>query len=157
MKLVVIPLGLAAALLGPVAHAATDAAMPPAPQAQRSAEPYDTAETQGVLTLDAALALAMARNPTLSAARQALDATEGGITQARTFPNPAVGFEMEDTRRASRTTTAQVSLPIELGGKRSARIDAAQKARELASAQLGNAEADLRAAVIGAFFQVLVA
>lgn len=157
MKHVVIPLGLAAALLGPVAHAAPDAAMPPAPQAQRFTEPYDPAETQGVLTLDAALALAMARNPTLSAARRELDSTEGGITQARTIPNPAVGYEMEDTRRASRTTTAQLSLPIELGGKRSARIDAAQKARELASAQLSNAEATLRAAVIGAFFQVLVA
>ncbi len=157
MKHVVIPLGLAAALLAPLAHAATDAAMPPAPRLQRCAEPLDTTEPQGILTLDAALALATARNPALSAAHRELDATEGGITQARTIPNPVVGYEMEDTRSASRTTTAQVSLPIELGGKRLARIDAAQKARELASAQLSNAEADLRAAVIGAFFQVLVA
>ncbi|CAG2131903.1 TolC family protein [Cupriavidus numazuensis] len=157
MKHVVIPLGLAAVLLGPLAQAATDAAMPPSLQDQRPAQPYDAAETQGVLTLDNALALAIARSPRLSAAQQELASTEGGITQARTIPNPAVGYEMEDTRRASRTTTAQLSVPIELGGKRSARIDAAQKTRELASAQLSNAEADLRAAVIGAFFQVLVA
>jgi cobalt-zinc-cadmium efflux system outer membrane protein len=157
MKHVVIPLGLAAALLAPLAHAAADAAMPPTARLQRSAEPLDTTEPQGILTLDAALALATARSPALSAAHRELDATEGGITQARTIPNPVIGYEMEDTRSASRTTTAQVSLPIELGGKRSARIDAAQKARELATAQLRNAEADLRAAVIGAFFQVLVA
>ncbi|KWR87548.1 cobalt-zinc-cadmium resistance protein [Cupriavidus sp. IDO] len=109
------------------------------------------------MTLDAALALALSRNHTLSAARHELDATEGEIMQARTIPNPEVAYQMEDTRKSSRTTTAQLNLPIELGGKRSAWIGAAQKSRELAQAQLGTTEASLRAAVIGGFFQVLVA
>jgi hypothetical protein len=49
------------------------------------------------LTLEAALALATAQNPTLSAARIELDSTEGGITQARVIPNPEIAVQMEDT------------------------------------------------------------
>lgn len=154
MRTLVLPLGLAAALLSPIASA-QDAAPPLAPRAYAS--PDAAPEPAGALTLDAALALATAHNPTLSAARHELDATEGGITQARVIPNPEVAVQMEDTRQSSRATTAQLNLPLELGGKRAARIGAAQKAREFAQAQLGSTQADLRAAVIGGFFDVLVA
>lgn len=114
-------------------------------------------EPPGALTLDTAMALAVAQNPTLSAARYEVDASEGGITQARVIPNPEVSVQMEDTRQATRATTAQMNLPVELGGKRSARIGAAQRAREVAQAQLSTIQADLRASVIGAFFNVLIA
>lgn len=141
------PLGLAAALLSPLASAQDAAPVRPDP----------APEPPGALTLDVALALATVQNPTLSAARHELDAAEGGITQARVIPNPEVALLMEDTRQSARTTTAQMNLPVELGGKRAARIGAAQRTRELAQAQLGNTQADLRASVIGAFFNVLVA
>ena len=147
------PLGLAAALLSPAAFA-QNAATTPLPAAQAAQQ---IAEPAGTLTLDAALALAAGRNFTLSAAGHELDAAEGGIMQARTIPNPEVAVLLEDNRRDTRTTTAQVNLPIELGGKRAARIGAAQKARELAQSQLGAARTDLRAAVVGGFFGVVIA
>ncbi len=156
MRKLVLPLGLTAALLSPLASA-LDVTPPLAPKAAALPVPETASEPAGALTLETALALATTRNPTLSAARHELDAAEGGITQARVIPNPEVAVVMDDTRKSVRSTTAQVNLPVELGGKRSARIDAAQKARDLAQAQLGNTQTDLRAAVIGGFFGVLVA
>ncbi|MDF3837550.1 TolC family protein, partial [Cupriavidus basilensis] len=157
MRTLVMPLGLAAALLSPAAFA-QNAATSPIPAAQAVAPtPEPIAEPTGTLTLDAALALAAARNFTLSAAGHELDAAEGGIMQAGVLPNPEVAVQFEDNRRDTRTTTAQLNLPIELGGKRSARIGAAQKARELAQSQLGATRTDLRAAVVGGFFGVVIA
>lgn len=147
------PLGLAAALLSPAAFA-QNAVTPPLSAAQAAQQ---IPEPAGVLTLDDALALAAGRNFTLSAAGHELDAAEGGIMQARTIPNPEVAVLFEDNRRDTRTTTAQVNLPIELGGKRAARIGAAQKAREFAQSQLGATRTDLRAAVVGGFFAVVIA
>ncbi|SFD24758.1 outer membrane protein, cobalt-zinc-cadmium efflux system [Cupriavidus sp. OV038] len=143
---------MAAALAwcGLLPHAAAQLALPPV-------SPPAGQEPPGPLTLETALALAIAQNPTLSASRHELDATEGGITQARVIPNPEVAVLMEDTRQSTRTTTAQMNLPVELGGKRAARIGVAQRTRELAQAQLEATQADLRASVIGAFFNVLVA
>lgn len=143
MRSLLLPLGLAAALLSPWASA-QDAA----PTIQ---------EPPGRLTLATALDLAAAQNPTLSAARIEVDASEGGITQARVIPNPEVSVQMEDTRQSTRATTAQMNLPVELGGKRGARIGAALRARDVAQAQLGAVQADLRATVIAAFFNVLIA
>jgi len=147
MRSLLLPLGLAAALCSPF--------FTPGASAQDAASGVQ--EPPGALTLEAALALAASQNPTLSAARIEVDASEGGITQARVIPNPEVSVQMEDTRHATRTTTAQMNLPVELGGKRGARIGAAQRARDVAQAQLGAAQADLRATVIGAFFNVLIA
>ncbi len=146
MRRFLLPLGLAVALSSPMASA-QDAASPL----------LSVAEPAAPLTLESALALATAQNPTLSAARIEVDASEGGITQARVIPNPEVSVQMEDTRASTRTTTAQMNLPLELGGKRSARIGVAQRARDVAQAQLGTAQADLRATVIAAFFNVLIA
>ncbi|MHA7683666.1 TolC family protein [Cupriavidus sp. PET2-C1] len=153
MRTLVMPLGLAAALLSPAAFA-QNAATTPLPAAQAAQQ---IPEPAGTLTLDDALALAAERSFTLSAAGHELDAAEGGIMQARTIPNPEVAVQFEDNRRDTRTTTTQVSLPIELGGKRAARIGAAQKARELAQSQLGATRTDLRAAVVGGFFAVVIA
>ncbi|MGO4326600.1 TolC family protein [Cupriavidus sp. M-11] len=169
MRTFVMPLGLAAALLGPAAFAqdaapssdflAPSLAHSPAPSSASSSTQAaaSSAEPAGALTLEDALALAAERNFTLSAAGHELAATEGGIAQARVIPNPEVAVLFEDNRRDTRTTTAQINLPIELGGKRAARIGAAQKARELAQSQLGVTRTDLRASVIGSFFGVVIA
>jgi cobalt-zinc-cadmium efflux system outer membrane protein len=111
----------------------------------------------GALTLDAALAMAADRSPALSAARNELEAAEGGVTQAGVLPNPEVAVLLEDTRRDSRATTAQLNVPLELGGKRAARLGAAGKFRELARSQLTAARVEVRSAVYAAFFNVLVA
>lgn len=109
------------------------------------------------MTLERAMELASAGNFTLSAAQKEVDANEGAVMQARTIPNPEVAATMEDTRSESRTTTGQLNIPVELGGKRSARIVAAEKGRELAQAQLATTRAELRSNVIRGFFEVLVA
>ncbi|WP_432803763.1 TolC family protein [Cupriavidus pauculus] len=158
MRSFLLPLGLAAAWLSPIACPSAHAQdAPPSLATISRAAAAPQAEPAGLITLDAALALAAAQNPTLSAAQMELDASEGGIAQARVIRNPEVSVQMEDTRQTTRATTAQMNLPLELGGKRAARIDASQRAREVAQAQLSAAQADLRAAVIAAFFNVLIA
>jgi cobalt-zinc-cadmium efflux system outer membrane protein len=77
--------------------------------------------------------------------------------QAGALPNPSLELAVEDTRRETRETTVQFSQPIELGGKRNARLHAAQRGRDAASAELNTKQADVRAAVITAFFDVLAA
>ncbi|MCY1220892.1 Cobalt-zinc-cadmium resistance protein CzcC [compost metagenome] len=155
MRRLLLPLGLAAVLSSPI-HGVTQT--PPPAMAQPSAfSPALGQEPAGTLTLDAALALAEAGSFTLSAAGKELDATEGDVTQARVLPNPELAVSMEDTRKATRSTTGQINLPIELGGKRAARIGVAERGRELAQAELGGARAELRAALIARFFGVLVA
>src|SRR5690606_34581305 len=65
---------------------------------------------------------------------------------------------VEDTsRKASRTTTTKLSLPIELGGKRDARIASAELTRDIAGQQLLQARADVRSQTVAAFFDVLIA
>ncbi|NSX03163.1 TolC family protein [Cupriavidus gilardii] len=152
MRRFIAPLCMAAILYVPGWVGAQPQPYPPAPDP--SAWPREAAEP---LTLDAALALAAAGNFSLSAAARGVDATEGAILQARTFRNPEVAVAVEDTRRETRATTAQVNLPIELGGKRAARISAAERGRDVAQAQWRSTQAELRATVIAAFFGVLVA
>ncbi|SPA33755.1 Cation efflux system protein, heavy metal resistance [Cupriavidus taiwanensis] len=153
MRRLLLPLGLAAVLSSPFPGVAQTppaaVALPPAAAPGGALAP--------ILTLDAALALAEAGSFTLSAAGKELDATEGDRIQSRVIPNPELAVSMEDTRKASRSTTGQVNLPIELGGKRAARIGLAERGRELAQAELGSTRAGLRATVIARFFGVLVA
>ncbi|SPS01111.1 TolC family protein [Cupriavidus taiwanensis] len=149
MRRLLLPLGLAAVLSSPF----SGVAQTPPPTVALPSAPAPAAP----LTLDAALALAEAGSFTLSAAGKELDATEGDLMQSRVLPNPELAVSMEDTRKASRSTTGQVNLPIELGGKRAARIGLAERGRELAQAELGSTRAELRAAVIARFFGVLVA
>ncbi|SOZ08990.1 TolC family protein [Cupriavidus taiwanensis] len=153
MRRLLLPLGLAAVLSSPFPGVAQT---PPAAVALPLA-PAPAGTPAQTLTLDAALALAEAGSFTLSAAGKELDATEGDLIQSRVLPNPELAVSMEDTRKASRSTTGQVNLPIELGGKRAARIGLAERGRELAQAELGSTRAELRAAVIARFFGVLVA
>ncbi|WP_454728058.1 MULTISPECIES: TolC family protein [Cupriavidus] len=150
MRRLFLPLGLAAAVLSPFPLAAQSLPAPGNP-------PYASSEPAGPLMLDTALALAAAGNFTLSAATKEVDATEGAIMQARTIPNPEVAAIVEDTRKATRTTTGQFNIPVELGGKRSARITATERGRDFAQAELSSIRADLRAAVVASFFAVLVA
>lgn len=130
------------------AQGAAVGSAPPAKEAVPAAEP---------LTLQRALALAMASNAELSAAKHELDATEGAVMQGGARPNPALSFLLEDARQTTRTTTLQINQPIEMGGKRAARISAAERGRDIAAAELAAKRAELRAAVVLAFHEVLLA
>jgi cobalt-zinc-cadmium efflux system outer membrane protein len=117
-----------------------------------SARPLEPA---AAITLQQSLALALGANADLSAARNEVAALDASIEQAGARPDPEVSWLTEDTRRATRSTTLQVNQTIELGGKRAARIDAAARARDVATAELQARRADVRAAVVTAFFDVL--
>ncbi|WP_232080825.1 TolC family protein [Variovorax sp. SRS16] len=99
--------------------------------------------------------LALAHNPELATASAEVDATGGARLQAQARPNPEVAFLLEDTRRETRTTTLQINQPIELGGKRDARIAAADRATDVARSDLGARRHAVRAAVVTAFFDLL--
>lgn len=113
-------------------------------------------EPSGVLTLQAAIALAQTYSPELQIFAREYDATEGAVIQGGARPNPHATYQLEDTRRETRTTTVGINLPVELGGKRQARIDAAQKLREVAAADLAGRRQEIRASAISLFFDVLV-
>jgi cobalt-zinc-cadmium efflux system outer membrane protein len=107
------------------------------------------------LTLPEAQRLALTHNPDLAHARLELQAQRGAEQQAGARPNPELGVLLEDTRAATRTTTLQLSQAIELGGKRAARQAAAAQLREQAAVALVAKEAEVRAAVAAAFFELL--
>jgi cobalt-zinc-cadmium efflux system outer membrane protein len=133
------PLGLAAALLCPFTVRA------------------QAADTLNPLTLEQALELAASRSPQLSAARREIEAQAGALQQAASRPNPELAASVEDHRSATRTTTATLNFPLELGGKRAARVNAAQLAHRLAQAELADARAQVRAAATAAYFGLLAA
>ena len=147
-----IPLGSAVLLSFSVSHALAQS--PPALAAPALG---NTAQAIAPLTLQSAIDMAMASNAELSAARRELEAADGPVMQGGTRPNPELSFLLEDTQRATRTTTLQINQPIELGGKRAARISAAERGRDIASAELAAKRADLRATVVSAFYDVLLA
>lgn len=115
------------------------------------------ARQAAALTLAEAMLQARQTNPELSAARHELEAAEGARVQAGALPNPTLEAQREDQRRETRTTTLTLSQPIELGGKRSARIEAAERAIDIARSQLDARKTDLEASVTSAFFAALVA
>jgi cobalt-zinc-cadmium efflux system outer membrane protein len=109
------------------------------------------------LTLSAAQEVALRLNPDLAASRREAEAAEGAVIQAGARPNPVLGMDLEDQRSSTRTTTFALSQTIELGGKRSARVTAAEKALQLARAQIDSRQVEVRASVTAAFFSALVA
>lgn len=114
-------------------------------------------EPSAPLTLPAALALADGAHPELTAARHDLLAEDGTVQQAGLLPNPSLSLERVDTRRDTRETTIQLSQPLELGGKRAARVQAAQRGREGVAALLAQRRAEVRAETAAAWFAVLAA
>lgn len=109
------------------------------------------------LTLEAAIDLALRANPSLRAAGSEVAAQEGALTQAGALPNPELEFVREGEQGDSRTTTVTLNVPIELGGKRAARIDAARQERQLAAIALETARDRIRADTAAAFHEVVAA
>lgn len=157
-RLLLLPLGLAAVSIQST-FAQSVAAEPPGAQAvpPAGAASAGLVEPAGPLALTDAVALALRANPTLAAAAREVDAVHGQVQQAGLLPNPELAAQVEDTRRDTRTSTLVLNQPIELGGKRAARVRAAEGAREVAAAALATTRADIRGEVIGAFFDVLIA
>ena len=158
-KAVAACLGGSLSLLAPCAWAQVQTLPPPLSlqQPQSPAAAIAATSVNAPLSLEAALALAMEHNPGLRAAAQAVAASEGAVIQSAARPNPELAYSQEDTRRETRSMTLQWNQPIEIGGKRAARMKAAEHGRELAQAELEAARAGLRADVRMAFANVLAA
>ena len=107
------------------------------------------------LTLDSALQTAFANNPDLAAAQWEIDIAQGGRQQAGLIPNPVASWDVEDTRRDSRTTSIKISQALELGGKRGARIDVASRVQDAAALTLEQRRNTLRAEVIDSYYGAL--
>ena len=90
-------------------------------------------ESENVLTLQQALAFTLRLNPGLAASEQDVLAAEGLVRQSKALLNPELELEVEDFGGTdsmkgfdAATTTARLSQPFELGGKRRHREDVAK-------------------------------
>lgn len=154
MRTLFVPLAVMA-LAVPPAFSQTDAGSNPSPLLRHAAA--RTVEPAGPLDLRSAIALAQRANPGLSSAAREQEATDAAVLQAGAWPNPVLEAQVEDLRRDNRTTTLLLSQPVELGGKRAARVTAAERARDQAASALLARRSELRASSITLFFDVLAA
>jgi cobalt-zinc-cadmium efflux system outer membrane protein len=117
-----------------------------------------------VLTLERILALAEASAPSLEAAQAGVRASGAARDVAGLRPNPTLDAGLEyfggsGQYRGVRSAEATVglTLPIELGGKRSARVDVATAQGEQARIAMVIAAADIRLAVTQAYIEAVAA
>uniref|UniRef100_UPI00402BEC16 TolC family protein n=1 Tax=Methylomonas sp. PHL2-19 TaxID=3438878 RepID=UPI00402BEC16 len=120
-------------------------------------------EPTGSLVLSQALALALTQNPELSAFSWESRAQEAATLQAGLFPNPtfnanAANFGNQVIKGFDGdVVTLELSQLIELGGKRTARMEAASLTKQLADWDYETKRADVLTQVTQAFIDVLAA
>ncbi|ARS26421.1 TolC family protein [Sphingomonas sp. C8-2] len=121
-------------------------------------------EAGATLSLDQALSMAGATAPSLDAAEADIRTAQAARTVAGLRPNPGITVEAENvagsgiyrgTENLEATTT--FALPIELGGKRSARIGVADARSKRTLIQAAITQADLRLSVIQAYAEAAAA
>jgi cobalt-zinc-cadmium efflux system outer membrane protein len=108
------------------------------------------------IDLPAAIRLAL-EQPGMRAAAHEVAASEAAVDQAGRYPNPELEYLREGQRAGTRTTTVQINQPIELGGKRQARVAAAEGAVALARTELAARRQEIRSDVIASYYAMLVA
>lgn len=111
-------------------------------------------DTEKAITLDAAIVRALNADPGLRARVAGIVAAEANVRQADVWPNPTVGFEMENFAGSGPVSdfdatefTLSYQQRVERGGKRRAR-------RELAERETGVAQALGRTARLDVVYQV---
>ncbi|MEJ0063133.1 MAG: TolC family protein [Alphaproteobacteria bacterium] len=116
------------------------------------------------VTLQEAIARALANAPQLKAAEASMLASKGERRQAGTLPNPHIGVEVENVagQGAYRGTdsaeiTYGVSQLVEIGGKRSARQNAADQEYKMATSGYESARLDLIRSVRVAYMEAVAA
>ena len=116
------------------------------------------AAAEPALTLDEALAAAGSASPAVEASRSGVRAAAAQRAVAGLRPNPSLDAMAENVAGTgayrglrSSETTVGLSLPIELGGKRSARIAVADAQSGRAVLETSIAQADLRQRVTQAY------
>jgi len=120
-----------------------------------------TEEPTGDITLMRALIAALLKNPELAAFSQEIRAREAAVLQAGLFPNPTFSANAANFGNASirgfdgDVVTLELSQLIELGGKRAARIEAAQQTQDLAGWDYETVRIAVATQVAQAFTEVL--
>jgi outer membrane protein, heavy metal efflux system len=108
------------------------------------------------LTADDAVAYALSHNLELQAARKEIDAAKGMVKQARLRANPKLDIGIaQNITGTDHTIDAGGSLPLELGGRRSARITVAEREVEVREREFANNERMLAAEVRMKFGEAL--
>ena len=97
-------------------------------------------------------ALAWKSHPDLAQARAELEAAKAGVRTAKAIPNPSFGFSATKAEGVPQpwTLTYGLTFPIELGGKRKARVRQAQLGVEAAELNVADTAWKLRSGVRGA-------
>ena len=115
-------------------------------------------ENGTALTLREAVAKAQLQAPALQGADAAVRAADANIQLSGLRPNPTLSVEAENVMGSGRyrgfgggEKTASLSMPLELGGKRHARMGVAQAERTAAGIGARAAQADLTLQVTEAF------
>jgi outer membrane protein, heavy metal efflux system len=146
-----------------VGNPATQPAGPPAPPVVVRPEPR-TGPLPTSLSLPQALDEATARSPAIVAAESEVAAAEARIRQAGYRANPELSVEVENFAGTgelrglrSTETTVAVNQRLDLGGRRSARVNVAQAQLEVQKLKLAIAKADLSRSVREQFARAVAA
>ncbi|MGH9931430.1 MAG: TolC family protein [Pyrinomonadaceae bacterium] len=108
------------------------------------------------VSADDAVAYALSHNGELAAVRSELDAARGLVKQASLRPNPQLDIERkEQINGADNDIMVGAMLPLELGGRRSARVLVAQRELEIKERLLADKERLLAAEVRAKFGEAL--
>jgi cobalt-zinc-cadmium efflux system outer membrane protein len=117
-----------------------------------------------VYTLDQAVLAAGGAAPAADAATAAIEAAKAGRTVARLRPNPVAQGQIENVAGSgpykglqSAETTFGVAIPIELGGKRGARVAVANAQLSRAELQAAIAASDIRLQVTQLYVEAIAA
>jgi cobalt-zinc-cadmium efflux system outer membrane protein len=127
-------------------------------------EAFANEETRSHITLEQAVSRALGKSPSLAARTSAVSAAEARIIQAGLLPNPELELETENFGGSGELdgfnaaeSTAVVSQPVLLGGKRRHRQAVAESEHALAGRDLEAIRLDVSAGTTSAFFRVLAA
>lgn len=105
--------------------------------------------------IEDALQAAASGNPELAASGREIGIAQGLRDQAGLLRNPTFSWSQEGTESRNRTTTLSISQPLELGGKRGARVELAERGQEAAALSLQARRNQLRGEVIAGFYTAL--
>ena len=151
---------LAAASCASIAQAQTQAQQAPVPLSADN----PTAQLLPGFTLDQAVLAAGGAAPSNAAAAAGIEAAQAGRSVAGLRPNPTFQGQVENVAGSgpykglrSAETTVGVAIPIELGGKRSARIAIATAQVSRAELQAAIAAADIRVQVTRLYVEAVAA
>jgi cobalt-zinc-cadmium efflux system outer membrane protein len=119
------------------------------------------AQAPAQVDLESAIGLALERSPRLAIERQTLETANAERQVAAARPNPTLSFGRQARSHPFSGTGAQQDLtlewPIQIGGRREARIEVAERGLTLAQARITAAASQLVEEVGSAFFALLAA